>query len=136
MKTNQYLIALFILLSAATSYGQTDEDFSLASIGTDGTEYYVFIEKSNYSTKDIWVKYTENVRSIKNKKGKMVKIGGEKTMSFMTINCSEREYDLIQTTVYSRDGTFLKQREIRDYGNKIVPGSVMAGICDYVCAQE
>lgn len=134
MKTKLFITFIFFLITNY-SFSQSDEDFQLASVATDGTEYYVYVEKTAYDgTKEIWVRSTKAIKSIKNKKGKIVKTGGEKTLTFMKIDCTEREYDVIEIVIYNRQGNVISQDQDYDSSKKIVPGSVMSGIYDFVCS--
>lgn len=53
----------------------------------------------------------------------------------MKINCSERKYNLIQTVVYNRLGNVTSEAENFDFDKKIIPGSVMSGIYDFICSE-
>lgn len=134
MKAKLFFSFLFLYF-ANLSFSQTDEDFILAASAKDGSEYYVYIEKVNYDSKDIWVKNPIPVKSVKNKKGKLIKSGGGYTLAFMKVNCSDREYDLIQTIAYDKNGNVKENYENDSYGNKVIPGSIMSGIFEYVCTE-
>lgn len=135
MKITVLTLFIFFLFNTF-AYSQTDEDFISVATAKDGTEYYVYIEKAEYSTKSIWVKHTTPLKSFKNKKGKMVKSGGEKTLSFMTVDCAEREYTIQQSFLYNRNGDLKQEQDIPSYGNKVVPGSIMSAIYNFVCSDE
>lgn len=133
MKANFYFSVFFLLLSHL-SFSQSDEDFSYATSSKDGIDYFVYIEKTEYDgSKSIWVKSTKPIKTIKNKKGKTVKTGGGKTLTFMKIDCSERTFDILETIEYDKSGNVVKSYNDYSYGNRIVPGSIMTGIHGYVC---
>lgn len=67
----KFLTTIIILLISNIAFSQSDEEFLLASTSIDGTDYYVYLEKTNYDgSKEIWVKNTKPIKSIKNKKRK------------------------------------------------------------------
>ncbi len=133
MRTILHLTTLFLLSSLSLS-AQTDEDFELASVSSDGTSYYVYIEKTNFdNSKNTWIKYTSPIKKIKNKKGKIIETGGEKTLMFMKIDCEDHEYDLLNITVYKKNGELKHSDDTYEFGNKIIPGSVISNIYDHVC---
>lgn len=132
MKTKFLLSILFILIFNF-SFSQSDDDFNYAASDNKGNDYYVYIEKVNYSTKEIWIKKTDPIKTIKNKKGKYVKTGGGYTLSFLIVNCSDKEYDSKQTIKYNKSGDVVDSNDFPSYSNKVVPGSVMSGIFDFVC---
>lgn len=130
------LILLAILLFINVSYSQSDEDFNFVTTSKDGTEYYVYIEKNTEYSKEIWVKSLIPTKTIKNKKGKYVKIGGGYNLAFIIMSCSKKKYDINQTVSYNKDGKVTENSDFPSYDKKIVPGSVMSGIYDFVCNSE
>ncbi len=75
MIKNLYIL-LSILLFVNVSYSQSNEDFNYVTTSIDGVEFYVYIEKDTDYTKEIWVKGLTPTKTIKNKKGKYVTVGG------------------------------------------------------------
>ena len=69
-------IGVLVLFFNVLTYSQTDDDFTYAAEGVDGSEYYYYIEKINDFSKDVWIKSTKPLKTIKNKKGKYIKTGG------------------------------------------------------------
>ncbi len=130
------LILLAILLFINVSYSQSDEDFNYATTSKDGTEYYVYIEKTTDYSKEIWVKSLIPAKTIKNKKGKYVKVGGGYNLAFIIISCSKKKYDITQTISYDKNGEVTDNNDFISYDERIVPGSVMSGIYNFVCNNE
>lgn len=132
MKTKLLLIALFIL-SFSKIYSQ-NEEFTYVTSSKNGEDYYVLIKKiDDYST-EIWVKKTEPIKYKKNKSGKTIKTGGGYILTFMTIKCGESTYDLGESITYYENGNVKSNIDISSYENRVVPGSVMSAIYDFVCS--
>jgi len=132
MKIKLFFNLVFLLIFSL-SFSQSDEDFEYAAKDVNGSEYYVYIEKVNYSTKDVWIKVTKPLKTIKNKKGKYVKTGGGYTLTFMTINCDERKFDIMESHTYDKNGNVISNDDFPSYNNKVVPGSVMSGVFSFTC---
>lgn len=130
-----FISSIFFLISNL-GFSQSDSDFRYATSDTKGGDYYVYVEKTEYGSKEIWIKKIEPEKTIKNKKGKYIKTGGRHTLSFVIINCSNREFDVKQRITYDKTGNVVENNDFPSYGNKIVPGSVMSGIYDFVCNNE
>ena len=129
-----FFFSIFLLMS---NYGfsQSDNDFLYARSDTKGGDYYVYIEKAEYGSKEIWIKKTEPLKTVKNKKGKYVKTGGGHTLQFVIIDCSNRKYDVKQRITYDKSGDVVDNNDFPSYDNKVIPGSVMSGIFDFVCSE-
>lgn len=135
MKTKLYsTIALLSFFNLC--FSQSDEAFSYAASGTDGADYFVLIEKVSDSSKEVWVKKSNPTKTVKTKKGKYIKTGGGHSMTFFIINCSEKKYDIKERIVYDRYGKVTSNDDFPVYENRIVPGSVMSGIYNFVCNNE
>ncbi|TRX12510.1 hypothetical protein FNW11_02950 [Flavobacterium gawalongense] len=130
-----FLIMFFFMTTF--SFSQSNDNFTYLCTVSDNkeSEYYFYIEKVNYNSKEVWIKKIEPEKTVKNKKGKYIKTGGKEILQFMSINCSEYEFDVKQTISYDRNGNVIKNDTSQNYGNKVVPGSVMAGIFEGVCSE-
>lgn len=134
MKT--FLTTVLFFFGLNFTFSQSDDDFALAATSKDGTDYYVYVEKTNDDeSKALWIRHTTAVKSFRNKKGKNVTTGGEKTLIFINLNCREREFDMLQRVVYNPNGKLIHHDQDYDMSNKIIPGSVMSGICEFVCSE-
>ena len=127
-----FILTLF-LASTTTIFAQSDEEFTYATSDKQGDNYYVYIESTESNYSKVWIKSITTEKSYKNKKGKLVKTGGGKTMTFVKINCSDREYDSIESTTYNKSGSVINYRDYPIYNEKVIPGSVMSGIFRTVC---
>ena len=133
MKKKLFFTLVFSLF-CTLSFSQSDEDFKYATSDVNGSDYYVYIEKVNYSTKEIWLKVVKPTKKVKNKKGKYVETGGGHTLSFMTINCNEKKFDITETHSYDKNGNVIRNNNYPSYDNKVVPGSVMSGVFSFACS--
>lgn len=127
------ILYLMLFLTSTIAFSQSDEDFSYVTSDVKNNDYYVYIEKTNYSTVDAWIKKVEPIKTIKNKKGKIVKTGGGHTLQFIQMNCSEREFDIKESITYNKNGEVVSSNDYPSYNNKVVPGTVMAGILKAIC---
>ena len=109
------------------------EGFEYVGTATDGSRYSVLVEKDNSYSTEVWVKSTNPLKTIKNSKGKFVKVGGGHTLTYMTANCEEREFNTEQRVVYNSKGEVTKTDKMGSFGNKVVPGSIMAAIFLHIC---
>jgi hypothetical protein len=111
-----------------------DNGFVFVGKTSDGTIYSVRVEKKNYQSVDTWVKDISPVKYIKNSKGKTVKTGGNYSLSFMTIHCDEKKFDIEEVIKYSSGGNLIKDTKVSLYGNRIIPGSIMESISEQACS--
>lgn len=132
MKTN-FFLALLLFLSFSKIYSQ-NEDFTYVTSSTNGEDYSVLIKKiDDYST-EIWVKNTVPIKSRKTKSGKIIKTGGGYKLTFMSIKCGDSTYDLGESIAYDKNGNVTSTTDIPSYDKRVVPGSVMSAIYDFVCS--
>lgn len=134
MKTKLFLLVLFFL-SFSKIYSQTEE-FNYVTSSKSGEDYYVLIKKYNDYSTEIWVKKTEPIKYKKNKKGKTIKTGGGNVLTFMTIKCGESTYDLGECISYYENGNVKSSVDISSYENRVIPGSVMEALYDFVCTNN
>jgi hypothetical protein len=114
----------------------TDKDgFEYVGTATDGAKYSVLVQKANSYSTEVWVKSTNPLKTVKNSKGKFVKVGGGYTLTYLTANCEEREYNTEQRVVYNYKGEVTKTDKFGSYGDKGVPRSVMAAIFLHICSR-
>lgn len=115
-----------------TTFAQTDE-FNFIGSTNDGDEYYVMIHKTNDYSTEIWIKKVEPIKTIKNKSGKMIKVGGGHNLTFATLRCDDLSYDLGESITYHKNGNVKDSDTIDSFNNKVVPGSIMSAVFKYVC---
>jgi hypothetical protein len=119
------------------SFSQSNDEFQYVTSSTSGTEVYVHFEKDNYGTKEFWVKITNPVKFKKGKNGKTFKTGGDYTLEYIKMDCSEKEYSSSNAVKYDKNGNATQRPEYYDtYKEKIIPGSVMSGVYKYICETE
>ena len=131
MKINYFTFILFFIF-LNTSFAQTDE-FTLVGSTNDGEEYYVLIQKTSDYATEIWVKKMEPIKTIKNKSGKLIKVGGGYNLTYTTIKCGDFTYDLGESITYYKNGNVKNNLDIDTYDIKVVPGSIMSAVFKYVC---
>ena len=127
------LITLVFILSANLIYSQPDADYKYVTSSVDGDEYFVFIEQVlTNGTKEFWLK---SKKPLKNPDGKKRKDGGETTLMLVRMDCTTREYDNLEVINYDKKGKVKATARNVSFDNRIVPGSVMTGIYNYVCGK-
>jgi hypothetical protein len=52
----------------------------------------------------------------------------------MSIKCGDSTYDLGESIAYDQNGNVKSNIDIASYENRVVPGSVMSAIYDFVCS--
>lgn len=110
-----------------------DDGFQYVTTSKEGSNYSILIEKSEFNTTEIWVKNSVPLKTKKNSKGKLIKIGGGYVMTYMAINCEDKEFNIEEKVSYNSKGEVINSDKFGSYGNKIVPGSVMSAIYKFVC---
>lgn len=121
---------------SVTYENETDSDgFKYVAKSKDGSIYSVIIEKTTYGNTEIWVKNTIPLKTIKNSKGKLVKSGGGHVLTYMVVNCDDKEFTIEEKVIYNSKGDVVKSDKIGSFNNKIVPGSVMSAIYSNICLE-
>ena len=96
---------------------------------------FVKQEDEVYDIKHYWVKLTNPLKTVKHKSGKYIKTGGGYTMQFMKLDCSDKTYSASNGVIYNSSGKVV--RETFDlYNERVIPGSIMEGVYDFVCLRE
>lgn len=109
-----------------------ENGFQFIGKSNDNIEYWIFIEAKEYLKTKIWVKTIKPKVKKKNGKGKYVIVGGNYSMSFINLNCHEKEYEIIEVIDYDSSGKVIKS--YKSYSlNKIVPGSIMDSVYVFSC---
>jgi hypothetical protein len=111
----------------------TQDEFVYIGMDAEKTKVYVKKEKTEGNETEIWVKSVKPIKKIKNKKGKILTIGGNYTLIFMNFNCENKEYNTTFTYEYSSSGKLIRHMNIYDGYNKVVPGTLGASIYEYLC---
>ena len=132
MKAKIFL-TLLLILSFSKIYSQ-NEEFTYVTSSKNGEDYSVLIIKINDYSTELWVKKTEPIISKKNKSGKIIKTGGGYSLTFMTIKCGDSTYDLGESIAYDQNENIKSNIDIASYENRVVPGSVMSAIYNFVCS--
>jgi len=133
MKKILPIILLFIISSK--SFSQNDE-FQYVASAKDGTEVYLYFERDNNGTKEFWLKIINPIKTIKNKKGQLIKSGGDSSVQFYKLDCSEKRYSTSDGVIYDRNGKVSQKIYIDSYNDKIIPGTVLSAVYRYVCETE
>ena len=134
------LFFIFLFLLPVTIFSQ--DSFEYVTKATDNSKYYVKIVDTNVSGNqvicDIWVKIEKPSKQRKNKYGKIISVGGGKTLNFIKFYINENgsnQYSRITTTEYNSAGnvTYQDQKEeIFAEKEYVIPGSVMEAIEKYI----
>ena len=134
MKKALIILCLFF---ATISYSQNEDGFEYIGDSNDGTKYFVKIEKVNFNSKDAWLKWIEPTKTVKNKKGKYIKIGGDNTLMAVKFYCEDRIYESTDCYVYDRNGNLkshIDMSNFRDkYEERIIPGTHIESVFNHVC---
>ena len=129
------LFTAFLLIVFSKSFSQTDE-FQYVTLGQDGTEVYLFFERDNDGYKEFWLKLVSPTKTVKNKKGKLIKTGGDSTLQFYKLDCSEKTYSTSDGVIYNRNGEAIKKIYINSYDDKIISGTILSAVYKFVCEIE
>lgn len=133
MKTKYITLLLFLLFFSST-YSQSDE-FTFIGSTNDGDEYYVLIQKTNSYSTELWLKKSIPIKTIKNKSGKLIKIGGGYELTYITIKCDDITYNIGEYINYYKNGNIKSSGNIDSYDNKVVPGTIISSVFKYVCSE-
>ncbi|WP_149208049.1 surface-adhesin E family protein [Flavobacterium johnsoniae] len=126
-----FFLALFIMI-CNKSFSQSDE-FQYVTSAKDGTEIYLYFEKGNDDIKEFWLKIINPTKTVKNKKGQLIKTGGDSSVQFYKLDCSEKRYSTSDGVIYDRSGKVIQKIYTDSYDDKIIPGTVMSSVYRYVC---
>lgn len=129
------LFTAFLLIVFSKSFSQNDE-FQYVTSAKDGTEIYLYFEKGNDDIKEFWLKIINPTKTVKNKKGQLIKTGGDSNVQFYKLDCSEKRYSTSDGVIYDRNGKIIQKIYIDSYDDKIIPGTVMNAVYRYVCETE
>lgn len=133
MKT--ILLTILFFISSSKSFSQND-DFQYVTSTKDGTGIYLYFEKDNDGIQEFWLKVINPIKTVKNKKGKLIKTGGDSSVQFYKLNCPEKRYSTSDGVIYDRDGKVIQKIYIDSYDDKIIPGTVLSAVYRYVCESE
>lgn len=120
----------FTICVAFLSVVAFGQDFKFA-FKSDKTNIYIKEEGNGKA----WVKYVDQIRTIKNKKGKYVKVGGETFMTYDRYDCKNKTTSSKAYIKYNRNGNVVDSYDYGFFTNEksIIPGTVGEGILDIVC---
>ncbi|MDR6406109.1 MULTISPECIES: surface-adhesin E family protein [Chryseobacterium] len=130
------LILITIILSAYL-YSQQD-GFQYATTDNKGVDYYLKLEGNNLYglSQKVWVKHIAESKQIKSKKGKLISTGGGKVLTLFDISCQYSTYQILNTIKYNKNGDVIWSNNIPSSTENLVPGSVMQGIYEAICAKK
>jgi hypothetical protein len=127
------LITVAFILAANLIYSQPDADYKYVTTSVDGDEYFVYIEQvANNGSKEFWLKINTPLKDLK---GKKRKDGGQTALFLVRMECSTREYDNLELIIYDKKGKVYSSKKDVSFDNRVVPGSTMNGVYDYVCGK-
>ena len=129
------LLTILFFIISSKSFSQDDE-FQYVTSTKDGTEVYLYFERDNDGTKEFWLKIINPIKKIKNKKGKLIETGGDSSVQFYKLNCSDKRYSTSDGVIYDRNGKVIQKIYIDSYDDKIIPGTVLSAVYRYVCESE
>lgn len=112
------------------------EGFVYLGESSDGEmEYYYKIEKKEELTNDIdvWLKSVEKSKTVKNKNGKLIKKGGNYTVSHSTIHCESNTYSADSYVKYSSKGEIITSGDLNVYNKRIFPETMIEALKLAVC---
>ena len=127
----KYFYFLFFYLISSTMFSQ--DKFTYLFDDVTGNKIWVFLENSEDSKWEFWVKTVVPAKKYKNKKGKLITSNSTFSLQFMEIDCNENLYSLLDYTFYDDKGKVVSSGNSYSINNRIVPDSVVDGIRDYVC---
>ena len=111
------------------------DGFKYITTGVDKCKISILIDKTSDNNIYFWLKRTNPEKISKNSKHKIIKINGDYCLTYMTINCYEKEYSWEEEIYYNSKGEVIKSNKNASLDNKIVPGSVINSIYKTICAQ-
>jgi len=129
-----FFLTLFIIIYSK-SFSQ-NEEFQYVTSTKDGSDVYLYFERDNNGTKEFWLKIINPIKTIKNKKGQLIKSGGDSSVQFYKLDCSEKRYSTSDGVIYDRNGKVSQKIYIDSYNDKIIPGTVLSAVYRYVCETE
>lgn len=129
------LLTILLFTIYTKSFSQNDE-FQYVTSTKDGTEIYLYFEKDNDGIKEFWLKMINPIKTVKNKKGKLIKTGGDSSVQFYKLNCSEKRYSTSDGVIYDREGKVIQKIYSDSYDDKIIPGTVLSAVYRYVFESE
>ena len=125
---------VFILVANLIYCQAPDAEYKYVTSATDGTKYFVYMEKAGGDgIKYFWMK-TEI--PLKDLKGKKLKEGGTTILRLIRMKCSNRLWDNLEMIKYDKKGRVSTTNKNVSFDNGIIPGSVMTGVYDFVCGNQ
>lgn len=128
------ILLLIITFIASSSYPKAQE-FQYAVTG-NGIDYYYKIEQDMVGfTKDIWVKGINPAKRVKTKSGKYITKEGGSTMTYMTVWCTSKNYEMKNFIKYDSKGNVIARDDSYSPSRPAVPGSPIGTIVEKVCSK-
>ena len=132
-------LLIIVLLFTSFLYSQ-DKEFEYVTSTNDGTEFYVLVEKTKSehtnSKTEFWLKTIFPIKSHKNKKGQLVKTGGEVLLQYITLDCIDKVYDSESGVLYDRHGKAKSTYISPEFHQRIIPNTIMENIHYDVCSLQ
>lgn len=133
-KLKTKLLLLFLFFSSFI-YAQENMNWKYLGDTNDGSEIYMKIENNDSYQKHAWIKTKKAFSSKKNKKDKIIKIGGGSTIGYWIVNCSEKTYSITNRISYNSKGTVISESD--QYNDpsdeRVIPDTVGEAIFTNIC---
>lgn len=111
------------------------DGFKYITTDVDKCKISILIDKTTDNNIYFWLKSTNPEKISKNSEQKTIKTNGDYCLTYMIINCHEKEYSKEEEIYYNSKGKVIKSNKTSSLDNKIVPGSIMYSIYKTICAQ-
>lgn len=96
--------------------------------------YSIKIDSNNLLDKKIWLERTHSYKRIKNKQGNWIDYKQkDKIITLMKINCSQKEYGLLEKYSYNSKGKVIKIENGSGIFSPIIPNSIIDEIYKVAC---
>lgn len=124
---------LILLLITNICFSQSNS-YQFVTNDKNGNSFYVKFEREKFGIKEIWIKMIFPKKEVRETYGARYKISTGYGVSYVKINCIEREFATVFATKYDKNGNVIKQDKVSyiEY-QKIIPESLMEVIYRYVC---
>lgn len=131
------IFSTLLLLVSFSSFSQDADGYVKVAKSSDGDVFSVYFEKSDGDNKEFWLKSITPIKTSKGKNGKIIKKGGDIMIRYVNMNCLDKTYNTSDYIMYDRLGNTRSELSYLDsYNERVIPGTVMNIIMDYVCDNE
>ena len=127
-------ILFLILFNFMFGKIHSQEFYFLGKTRDEESVYGKIQEASSYNNEvKVWVKFISEIKNIKSKSGKLIKIGGEQNFYLFNIKCSKHQYDKISAIKYNSKGKVIDKMIYPDYNLDVIPETIMETIYEFAC---